>query len=93
MSVGGRVVETIVLPDRVWVNTDDSRDEHRPNLCAIYVERTPESRTIAPGDCVWWQGERAFWTPRSIGADVPFVDRKLKRIGFSGVNRPSRGEE
>lgn len=85
MSVGGRVVETIVLPDKVWVNT---RDGSERRTCAIYVERTAESRTISEGDSVWWQGGTAFWTPRSLGDDPPFSDKKLRRIGFSGVPRP-----
>lgn len=86
MSVGGRVVETIVLDDRVWVNTVD--DPRGRNQCAIYVERTPESRTISPGDVVWWQGAWAFWTPVLTTKERPFVERKLKRIGFSGVPKP-----
>ncbi len=80
MSVGGKVIETLVLADKVWVNTSDHGDE-----CAIYVERTPESRTIGEGDSVWWQGERAFWTPRNRA----FRDRPLQRIGCSGVSRPT----
>lgn len=81
MSVGGKVVETIVLEDRVWVNT---RDRTYGDECAIYVERTPESRAISEGDSLWWQSGWAFWTPRN-GA---FEDRRLNRIGFSGVSRP-----
>jgi hypothetical protein len=80
MSVGGKVLETIVLSDRVWVNTIDDGHE-----CAIYIMRTPESRSISEGDTVWWQGKHAFWTPKGR----PFRDRELLRIGFSGVRRPS----
>lgn len=83
MSVGGKVVETIVLEDRVWINTSDDGDE-----CAIYVERTPESRTISEGDSLWWQSGWAFWTPRNRA----FEDRRLNRIGASGVSRPTREE-
>jgi hypothetical protein len=81
MSVGGKVVETIVLDDRVWVNT---REPQSGDLCAIYVERTPESRTMGEGDSLWWHGAHAYWTPTNRA----FEDRKLKRIGFSGVSRP-----
>jgi hypothetical protein len=81
MSVGGKVVETIVLDEKVWVNTKDGPYK---STTAIYVERTAESRSISEGDTVWWQGQWAFWTP----ANGPFEDRKLKRIGFSGVKRP-----
>lgn len=79
MSVGGKVIETIVLDDKVWVNTLDKRDE-----CAIYVERTPEARTIGEGDSLWWQGDWAFWTPTNRA----FEDHRIKRVGFSGVKRP-----
>lgn len=81
MSVGGRVVETIVLEDRVWVNTEEPASG---DLCAIYVERTPESRTIGEGDSLWWQGRTAYWTPTNRA----FEDMELERIGFSGVSRP-----
>lgn len=83
MSVGGKVVEIIVCPDRVWVNTRE-RPEHR-STCAVYVERTPEALSISEGDTLWWQGRHAMWTPKS-GA---FHDRKLNRIGFSGISRAS----
>jgi hypothetical protein len=84
MSVGGKVVETIVLPDKVWVNTSDHGD-----LCAIYVERTAEARSIDIGDSLWWQGRYAYWTPRHgrFRHDPPFRDRAIRRIGFSGVER------
>ena len=76
MSVGGKVVETIVLDDRVWVDTGE---------CAIYVERSNEARAISDGDDVWWHGRTAFWTPRNRA----FADYPLQRIGYSGVSRPT----
>lgn len=97
--VGGIVVETIDVPDpglnddpdslgfgtprepRVWINC---RDDHGDE-CAIYVARTPEARSVSEGDSVWWQGTGAFWTPRHRA----FTDRRLRRIGFSGVSRPT----
>ena len=88
MSIGGKVVETIVLPEKVWVNTRDTDYGPRERTVAIYVERTPESRSISVGDIIWWQGDTAFWTPRSLGNNPPFVEKKLKRVGFSGVPRP-----
>lgn len=85
MSVGGKVLEAIVLPGKVWVNTWDGHDE-----CAIYVERTDESRTISEGDGLWWQGGNAYWTPRDKNGNAyTFVDKILKRRGYSGVNRPA----
>lgn len=86
MSVGGRVVETILMPGRVWVNT---REPQSGDLCAIYVESTPAARCITEGDSVWWQGQRAFWTPRagSFRDAAPFSDMSLRRIGCSGISR------
>lgn len=80
--VGGTVIETIDTGDRVWVNCQDR--EHG-DTCAIYVERTAESRSISRGDHVWWQGRHAMWTPRRRS----FNDRRLVRIGYSGVTRPT----
>lgn len=82
--VGGKVIETIVVGDRVWVNTQDKRD-----TCAIYVENTAESRTISEGDSLWWHGGHAYWTAKNRhGKPVGKVDYKLKRRGYSGVKRP-----
>jgi hypothetical protein len=81
--VGGVVIETIVLPEKVWVNCREK--PRRGRKCAIYVERTPESRSISEGDSLWWQGEWAMWTPKNHA----FEDKKLRRVGFSGVNRPN----
>lgn len=93
MSVGGTVLETIVLEDRVWIDTNDRPPGRKPNRCAIYVEKTPAARAITPGDTVWWQGRWAFWTPRSLGDPPPFIERKLARIGASGVERPTQGDD
>lgn len=88
MSVGGKVVETIVLGDRVWIAT---REPEYPldEPTAIYVERTAEARTISEGDSVWWHGVNAYWTPRNRA----FEDRPLRRIGYSGRFRPDPSEE
>lgn len=97
--VGGTVVETIELPDRIWVNCEE---DNSTSQCAIYVEKNAKSRCIAPGDSVWWQGEDAMWTPycnrgpacnhkhhyscKRAGKDY---DIRIKRIGFSGVKKPT----
>jgi len=98
--VGGTVVETIILEDRVWVNTVDN-DETRNTQCAIYVQKNEKALRISPGDSVWWQGGSAMWTPylnrgavrkqrgetkeQRGGIDY---DIRIPRIGFSGVSRP-----
>ena len=88
--IGGTVIETIVLPDRVWINC---QERNSSDQCAIYVENTPKSRTVGEGDTVWWQGGHAMWTPAfnkgkaglRCGRDY---DIRLNRIGCSGVKRP-----
>lgn len=82
--VGGKVIETIDTGDRVWINCRGTGSERR-NECAIYVERTAASRAVSVGDSIWWQSSWAFWTPKGH----PFEDRKLIRIGCSGVARPT----
>ena len=78
--VGGTIVEVRVISSgKAWVSTRDKRDE-----CAIYLN--PAGHRIKSGDGLWWQGDKAFWTPRPTRgglADVP-----LQRIGFSGVSKP-----
>lgn len=83
--IGGNVIETIVLPDKVWVNCREGN-----GTCAIYVTNTDKSRTISEGDTVWWQSGHAYWTPKSDGQTIGPADIKLERIGFSGVSRPSQ---
>ncbi len=93
MSCGGIVVEIIVLTDKVWINTKEK--EHYRSDCAIYVKRTAQAECVAVGDTVRWQGNTAFWTPKSKDLPIERADGKcnvanveLERIGFSGVARP-----
>jgi len=92
--VGGIVIETVTLKDRIWVNCVDEA-ENRNGKCAIYVKRNPESERIKPGDGVWWQGGSAMWNPygrtkqSSAGGKSGIdYDIRIPRIGFSGVFRP-----
>jgi len=85
MSVGGRVTDTIDTGDKVWVNTYDQHSE-----CAVYVERNPESRSISEGDMLWWQAGVCYWTPYDCrGNAISPIERPLKKVGNSGVNRPA----
>ena len=80
MSVGGRVVAVVpISPAKWWVNTKDTHSH-----CAVYVD--PQGQVIAPGDSLWWQGGKCYWTPmdRPFGAS----DIELPKIGYSGVARP-----
>lgn len=89
--IGGKVIETIVLPDKVWVNC---QDDHSTSTCAIYVARDAKSRSISEGDTVWWQSGVAMWTPTAT-RNTPgekkggvHFDIQIPRIGYSGVKRP-----
>lgn len=95
MSCGGIVTETIILKDKVWINTVEK--DHPNCYCAIYVEISPAARCVSPGDTVWWQSDNAYWTPKDRqGNTIERIDGKcnvanviLKRRGFSGVKRPT----
>jgi len=89
--VGGRVVETIVCEEKVWVNC---RDMDHGQECAIYVKKTGAALTISRGDNVWWQDPWVFWTPyegTTLASDkkVGPTDVKIPRASYSGVSRPS----
>jgi hypothetical protein len=73
---GGKVIHTVVMRDRVWVGTDDGHEK-----CATYVERNAKSRTISEGDSLWWQGGRAYWTPKEHGGNTKLHDIVIPRIG------------
>jgi hypothetical protein len=95
--IGGTVTKTEVLENKVWV---DCEEDQSTSKCAIYVERNNKSEAIKPGDSVWWQGGFAMWTPfenRTNGKQNGIsilkcgvdYDVRIKRIGFSGVARPT----
>ncbi len=86
MSIGGKVVEVVPHSKGVWVNTKENPKYN--NTVAINVETTQESLSIEPGDNVWWQGGWAYWTK----ADESIVEKRLQRVGFSGVGRPKAEE-
>ena len=50
------------------------------NEAHIYVERAEPP--VAPGDQIWWQGRKAYWTPK--GSDRH--DLPLARYGYSTVD-------
>lgn len=85
--VGGTVVETITVEEKgkIWINCKDDKTKEN---CAIYVEDCAAARCIEPEDSVWWQADKAYWSPRSRA----FRDYELKRIGTSGVRRPSKAK-
>jgi hypothetical protein len=83
--VGGTVIDIVKVSDRKWwVNCAEHFDRRTPDQCAIYLN--PSGEAVDVGDSVWWQGQKAYWTP----ADRSRVDVALPRIGFSGVPHPHR---
>lgn len=80
--VGGKVIETIVQGDLVWLKCRDLN--HPRQTCAIYVERSEDAESVQVGDSLWWQGRYAYWTPASRVAE----DHPLPRVGYSGNLRP-----
>lgn len=98
--VGGIVIEVVDLATKVYINVAD-RPYSKLEECAIYVERNVDSERIEIGDAVWWQGGFAMWTPQGsrVGGEKAEkrglkcgkdYDIKIPRIGYSGVNHPSR---
>lgn len=87
MSCGGTVIETIIIGERVWINTRE-KPTYR-DTTAIYVENTREARAVMIGDLLWWQGGVAYWTPKDGERHVGPIEVKLKRRGCSGVSRPT----
>lgn len=89
--IGGIVIETIQLPDKIWVNCR-GRDSERNDTCAVFVENSDKARSISAGDKFWWQAGVCYWTPwpqkkepKKIGIDYEI---QLKKIGFSHHSRP-----
>lgn len=84
--IGGKVIETIVCGDRVWINCED-----RFQTCAIYVQNDCKARAVSEGDIVWWQAGKAMWTAKDrYGKTVGKPDTILTKIGFShSKSRPT----
>ena len=78
--VGGTVIENRVSSNpetgairrRLWCVDGRHGDE-----CAVYADRE-EAADVRPGDRIWWQGGKIYWT-----RDGLFVDREIRKIGFS----------
>lgn len=92
--IGGTVIETIILSDRVWINCNEKNSSSE---CAIYIKHTAKSECVSEGDTVWWQSSVAYWTPsfykQGTGKCGKDCDIQLDRIWFSGVGRPNQTTE
>lgn len=90
--IGGNVIEIIDLPekDKIWINC---KEIPYNGECAIYLKRNETSLKISNGDMIWWQGNFAYWTPKSYTKKETSkcsidYEIKIERIGCSGVSRP-----
>ncbi len=96
--IGGTVIETIVLADKVWINVQDKAPSME--TCAIYVDKEARALCVSEGDMIWWQGADALWTPKKHRVSYEESKRlghkcgvhyeiRLKRRGYSGAGRPT----
>ncbi len=89
--VGGTVIESqstcIVAGEYPGRQADVVRlwcmDGRHGDECAVYADLT-EALGVMPGDRVWWQGRKIYWT-----RDGAFTEREIRKIGFSFDPRQS----
>jgi hypothetical protein len=84
------VIETMELPDKMWINT---RDIKTGAICAICLEKNFKSRTISERDMLQWKDIDALWTPacnmrREGTVNGMDTDIVIKMVGVAGVPRP-----
>ena len=87
--VGGIVVRTErVDSERLWVLVRGRGCESRQECGVDVVDDTTE---ILPGDSLWWQGDKAMWTPQDATGERCGIDYdiQLKRTSGSGVPSPT----
>ena len=67
--VGGHVSLVIDCePDVIEVQCVGTGCE-RYDRTAVKVRKEGRWREIKPGDSLWWQGSRVYWTPKSVRED------------------------
>ena len=77
--VGGTVINVVRTMLWSWVQCLD--ETYSQDTCAVrVVEHSPLMVVnIKPGDHLWWQGDKAMWTPQ----DGHWMDVQLNKIGNS----------
>lgn len=90
---GGVVIQTCVLPDKVWLLCAEVPRGRKPaegpaQTTGVYVQPTAKARTVSEGDVIWWQGPSVLWTPMCQLGNKPGVqgrtfDIELERIGLT----------
>lgn len=92
--VGGVVIGVVARGDEALLTVADAR--HANDECAVRcgLRRADDGRPVSvqPGDQVWWQCGKVYWTPtgslcRYTDADDAFTgkvaDIPLPKIGYS----------
>tara|TARA_R110000796_G_C14337915_1_gene409963 strand:- start:11 stop:274 length:264 start_codon:yes stop_codon:yes gene_type:complete len=82
--IGGIVKETNTIKEGVEIVVEDEGE-----LLSVEVKVTAESRSVSEGDSIWWQGRKAYWTPRNKYGRIQgnASDIQLYRIGYSRIPR------
>lgn len=78
--VGGVVINIVKMDESTWVECLDTT--YASDTCAIRVK---DAREMKVGDSLWWQGNRAMWTPKP---DDGREDIILERVGYSHSTIP-----
>lgn len=83
--VGGTIINVVPLSKSVWVQVQGEGPEQF-DTCAIRVKHSALSAQLKPGDLLWWQSGKAYWTPKpcDVRSDVP-----LDRVGYSHSSIPN----
>jgi len=77
----GVVTNTLDCGHSVSVHTRDREHPEWKNE-PVHLSRTPEARSVSEGDLLCWEGDKAFWTPKSRC----FTDRQLEVVAV--LSRP-----
>lgn len=78
--VGGVVINIVRQSESTWIQCMDRT--YSDQTCAIRVRDAKEMKI---GDALWWQGNRAYWTPKPDNGQEDIV---LERVGYSHSNIP-----
>jgi hypothetical protein len=78
--VGGEVINIVRQSQSTWIQCMDRT--YSDQTCAIRVRDAKEMKI---GDALWWQGNRAYWTPKPDNGQEDIV---LERVGYSHSNVP-----
>jgi len=82
--IGGTVIKTNGDYDNIEIVVKGTGCEEN-DILAIKVEVSSKSRSISEGDAVWWQGRKAYWTPKNHKGEwiKEASDIEIPRIGYS----------